>query len=261
VVEVRHDLQASKIVQQIIFYRDLPQVDFKTHIDWREPGNPEKGIPNLKIAFTANLPEAEAWFETPFAAIERPCDGQEVPALRWADVGGPEYGMALINDSKYGYDILGTRLRMSLVRSAYEPDAIADLGWHEINFRFLPHPGDWRAAGVVQSALGFNQPLLAWEVTEPVPGSSKHKFWRPELVGSTAVLLTGLKNAKKGAGMVLRICESSGYSGRAEVHGIPEKAQVFEANILEDKLQKIPVVSGCIHLAFNPWQVKTILVE
>jgi alpha-mannosidase len=261
VLEVRHDLRASKIIQQIIFYRDLPQVDFKTNIDWREPGNSEKGIPNLKIAFTANLTEAEAWFETPFAAIKRPGDGQEVPALRWADVGGPEYGMALINDSKYGYDILGTRLRMSLVRSAYEPDAIADLGWHEINFRFLPHPGDWRAAGVVQSALGFNQPLLAREVTESVPESSKHMFWQPELAGNASVVLTGLKNAKKGVGMVLRMCESSGYSSKAEVHGIPEKAQVFETNILEDKLQKIPVVLGCIHLAFNPWQVKTILVE
>ena len=168
--------------------------------------------------------------------------------------------MALLNDSKYGYDILGSRLRMSLVRSAYEPDAIADLGWHEINFCFLPHPGDWRAAGVVQSALGFNQPLLAWEVTEPSEGS-KPAMMRPYLSGSGSVLLTGLKRARHGSGVILRMYESSGFSGEAAVCGIPETAQVYETNILEDKLQKIPVISGCIHLAFHPWQVKTILVE
>lgn len=260
VVEVQHDVRASKVIQQIIFYRDLPQVDFKTRIDWREPGNSEKGVPNLKIAFTANLPEAEAWFETPFAAIQRPCDGQEVPALRWADVGGAEYGVALINDSKYGYDILGSRLRMSLLRSAFEPDAIADLGWHEINFCFIPHPGDWRAAGVVQSALGFNQPLLAREVTEPSEGSEPAML-RPYLSGSGSVLLSGLKRVRYGSGVILRMYESSGFSGEAAVCGIPETAQVYETNILEDKLQKIPVISGRIQLAFHPWQVKTILVE
>jgi alpha-mannosidase len=260
VLEVQHDLRSSKIIQQIIFYRDLPQVDFKTHIDWRECGNPEKGIPNLKIAFTANLPESEAWFETPFAAIKRPCDGQEVPALRWADAGGTEYGIALLNDSKYGYDILGTRLRMSLVRSAYEPDAIADLGQHEIRFSFLPHPGDWRAAGVVQSALSFNQPLLVREVTEPSQGS-KLAMLRPEVSGSSSVLLTGLRRARHGSGVILHMYESGGFSGEICVHGISEMAQVFETNILEDKLQKIPAASGCIHLLFNPWQVKTIVVE
>jgi alpha-mannosidase len=113
----------------------------------------------------------------------------------------------------------------------------------------------------MRSAIGFNQPLLAWEVTESVPGSSKHLFWRPELSGSTSVLLSELKNAQKGAGMVLRMCESSGFSSVVEVRGIPEKAQVWETNILEDKLLKIPVISRSFQLAFRPWQVKTILVE
>ena len=85
-----------------------PRVDFRTQVDWQELGSPAAGVPNLKVAFTARLPECQAWFETPFAAVQRPCDGQEVPALRWADVGGAAYGMALLNDSKYGYDALGT---------------------------------------------------------------------------------------------------------------------------------------------------------
>ena len=107
VFSVQHRLRASTIQQFITFYRDLPRVDFRTQVDWQELGSPAAGVPNLKVAFTARLPECQAWFETPFAAVQRPCDGQEVPALRWADVGGAAYGMALLNDSKYGYDALG----------------------------------------------------------------------------------------------------------------------------------------------------------
>ena len=260
VLEVKHDLRSSQIMQQIIFYRDLPQIDFHTKINWQERGGGETGVPNLKIAFTAKLSEADAWFETPFAAVNRPCDGQEVPTLRWADVGGSEYGIALLNDSKYGYDILGSRLRMTLVRSAYEPDTVADLGWHDIHFSLLPHPGDWRTAGVVQTAMSFNQPLLAVEVPEELAEKPLHTTWRPEVTGSPSVLLAGIKLAKIGTGRILRLYESGGYSGEVDMRGMPEKALVWETNIIEDKLQPLPVNGGCLHLAFSPWQVRTILV-
>ena len=95
VFSVEHRLRASTIRQLITFYRDLPRVDFRTQVDWQELGSPTAGVPNLKAAFTARLSECQAWFETPFAAVQRPCDGQEVPALRWADVGGAEYGIAV----------------------------------------------------------------------------------------------------------------------------------------------------------------------
>ena len=78
VFAVQHWLRASTIQQFITFYRDLPRVDFRTQVDWQELGSPVAGVPNLKVAFTARLPECQAWFETPFAAVQRPCDGQEV---------------------------------------------------------------------------------------------------------------------------------------------------------------------------------------
>ena len=84
VVEVQHTLRASKIIQQIIFYRDLPQVDFKTRIDWQEPGNAEKGVPNLKIAFTANLPEARSLVRNAFC--------RDQATLRWARGACPAVG-------------------------------------------------------------------------------------------------------------------------------------------------------------------------
>lgn len=260
VLEVKHNLADLAINQKIIFYRDLPQVDFHTCVNWQVQGNPESGVTNLKVAFTASLPEVEAWFEVPFGAVRRPADGQEVPALRWADVGGSEYGIALLNDSKYGYDVLGSRLRLTLLRSAYEPDQIADLGKHEIRFSFLPHPGDWRRADVVRGALGYNQPLLAVESSHSSKAST-NPIWLPGVTGSSTILLSGMKLAKEGKGRILRFYESSGMSGEIEVQGIPERATVWETNIVEDKLHALPITDGKLPLAFRPWQLRTILVE
>jgi alpha-mannosidase len=260
VFEVKHGLRSSTIYQYITFYRDLPRVDFRTSIDWQELGSPEKGVPNLKVAFTARLDECKAWFETPFAAVQRPCDGQEVPALRWADVGGDAYGFALLNDCKYAYDVLGTRLRLSLVRSGYDPDAISDIGQHEIGYSLFPHPGDWRSAGVVRQAAGFNQPLLGDEVqpVQPTSGTT----WHPEIIGSPTVILACLKFAQDGSGRILRLYESGGQTVEVEVRGFPVGARIWETTITEDHISALVLsTDGRLHLTLRPWKVRTLLWE
>jgi len=258
VFEVTHQVRSSKIKQSIIFYRDLSRVDFRTTLDWQELGSPEAGVPNLKAAFTAHLLETQAWYETPFAAVQRPGDGLEVPALRWADVGGPEYGIALLNDSKYGYDALGARLRLTLVRSGYDPDAISDVGQHDINYSLLAHPGDWRAANVVRHAAGYNQPLLARQVKDGAASTPGVRF---EIDGAPSVVPACVKWAYKGSGQVLRLYESAGQAVEAEVCGVPAGARAWETTIAEDRLRECAVVNGRVRLAFRPWQIITLLFE
>jgi len=254
VIEARHKLHKSTIKQHIIFYRDLARIDFRTWLDWREPGNGEVGVPGLKVAFTGKLTAARAWFETPFAAAERPADGQENVALRWADLTGDDYGLALLNDCKHGYDALGSRLRLTLVRSAYDPDSIADLGRHEIGFSLVPHCGDWRAAGIVRAAASFNQPLLARVSPggSALPGATG---WRPELTGTPNIQVAGLK-----PGTIIRLYESAGTEGAAKLANLPAGARVWETNLVEDRQAELPAADGAVGLKFRPWQVRTLLV-
>lgn len=259
VFSVQRQLRSSTIRQFITFYRDLARVDFRTQVDWQELGSPEAGVPNLKVAFTAHLPECQAWFETPFAAVQRPCDGQEVPALRWADVGGAEYGIAVLNDSKYAYDALGTCLRLTLVRSGYDPDSISDVGQHDIRYSLYAHPGDWRSAGVVRQAAGFNQPLLAR--VAPTGQPAPRNRWLPEISGSPAVIPACLKLPYDGAGRVLRLYESSGQTMEVDLSGFPKGSRVWEMTVTEDKLAESPILNGRVHLSFRPWQVRTLLVK
>ena len=263
VIKVQHQFRSSRIKQHIIFYRDLARVDFRTFVDWQEVGNAQVGTPNLKVAFTARMPECEAWFETPFAAVQRPSDGQEVPALRWADVGGTTYGIALLNDSKYGYDALGNRLRLTLLRSAYDPDSHSDVGSHEFCYSFLPHPGDWRTARVVQAATGFNQLLLAREVrNDQRPFTNMQPVWQPVLTPqSSSILIGGMKIAHDHSGRIIRLYESTGQCAQVTLNGLPQAALVWETNIIEDRLALLDRQDGSILLTFKPWQVRTLLVE
>ncbi|HEU5102542.1 MAG TPA: glycoside hydrolase family 38 C-terminal domain-containing protein [Roseiflexaceae bacterium] len=262
VLETQRDTRGSRIVQRTIFYRDLARVDFQIDVDWRELGSPDQGVPNLKVAFTARLPECEAWFETPFAAVRRPSDGQETPALRWVDVGGASYGVALINDSKYGYDALGGRLRLTLLRSAYEPDAISDIGQHAIRYSLLPHPEGWREAQVVRHAAGFNQPLLARQVQhDRASVATSEQHWRPYLSHTSSVQIAGLKPAHDGSGWIARLYESGGRAVEAELCGLPDGAAVWLASLVEDRLSQLSVRNGAVRLVFHPWQVQTVLVE
>lgn len=261
VVEVQHTLRGSRITQRIHFFRDLARVDFETEVDWQEVGGSEAGIPNLKAAFTARMPQCEAWYETPFAAVQRPSDGQEVPVLRWADVGGPHYGFAILNDSKHGYDALGCRLRLTLLRSAYDPDATSDVGHHTIRYSFVPHPGDWRDAGIVRQAQSFNQPLLVREVAHNASFGEHRRDFLPQVTGATSVIPACLKTAHSGKGRVVRLYESAGRSVEAQLQDLPAAARVWETNIVEDRLRELPIRNGGVTLTFLPWQVRTLLVE
>jgi alpha-mannosidase len=260
IIEVRHRFRRSTITQHMVFYKHLPRVDFETTVNWREPGDAKRGVPGLKVAFTARMPECEAWFETPYAAVQRPSDGQEVPALRWADVGGSTYGFALLNDSKYGYDAMGCRLRMTLVRSAYEPDAVADIGQHVFRYSFLPHSGNWREAGVVRAAADFNQPLSAHR--DVVPLESGGVCFSAHLQDAGSALITAMKPAKAAADhVVLRVAETAGKNvSGARLH-IKGARAVWLANIVEDPVGPVALHDGAVTFSLRPWEVRTYLVQ
>lgn len=262
VIEVKHKVRRSTITQQIVFYKRLMRVDFETTIDWREIGDAKKGVPGLKVAFTARMPECEAWFETPYAAVQRPSDGQEVPALRWADVGGPTYGFAILNDCKHGYDAMGCRLRLTLLRSAYDPDAVSDAGRHVIRYAFLPHAGDWRDAGVTGAATGFNQPLIACPNTAPLETAPEHSRFAPRLQDGGSARITAFKSARAGGELlIVRVAETAGRHVSGAKLRLKGATAAWLANIIEEPQSAAHLTEGAIALSLRPWEVRTYLVE
>jgi alpha-mannosidase len=254
-----YERRNSRISQDIIFYRDLDRIDFPTVVDWQEVGTPQVGVPMLKVAFTARLNRAEATYEVPYGAVSRPADGQEVPALRWADVSEEGYGFSLLNDSKYGHDALGSRLRLTLIRCAYDPDRISDQGEHRFRYSLVPHPGTWREANVIQQAIGFNQPLLAQAA--PAHAGEAARQAGLSVSGLPSVILSSLKVPEEGEGLIVRLYESAGQSGTATLRGAAPLASAEAVNLLEEAQAVLPVHDGAVTLAFRRWEVKTLRVE
>jgi len=134
--KVVHKIRSSKIEQDILIYNQLPRIDFETTVDWREKGSEETGVPQLKVSFASSMSAPRARFEGPFFITERPADGMEQPTGKFVDVSGDECGFAIYNDSKHGCDVLGSRVRLTLLRNSYGPDPESDNGVHTMRFAF-----------------------------------------------------------------------------------------------------------------------------
>lgn len=99
------------------------------------------------------------------ASVERPTSWDaakfEVCAHKWADYAEPDYGVALINDCKYGYDIHDGVMKISLIKCRTYPNADADIGHHKFRYSLVPHKGDWRDAKIAKEVYSFNCLLIA----------------------------------------------------------------------------------------------------
>ena len=123
----------------------------------------------LKVAFPVTVRSTRATYEIQHGHIERPTVVNtswdearfEVCGHRWADLSEPGYGVALLNDCKYGYDVAGDVMRLSLLRGPGWPDPEADQGRHRFAYATLPHIGNYLRSpdGVVAQAEWFNLPM------------------------------------------------------------------------------------------------------
>ena len=148
----------------------------------------------------------------------------EVPAHKWADLSEGGFGVALLNDCKYGYDIRDHVMRLSLIKSATMPDPGADQGRHEFTYALLPHDG---ARGPVRrEARALNQPL-----TVLTGGADRAPF-----VASTAenIVIETLKPAEDGHGFILRLYEADRRRGPVTLRFAEPMARVERVDLLED---------------------------
>lgn len=258
VIRMKWKLSESVVEQDMIFYRRQARIDFATRVDWRESHK------LLKVSFPVEVLSSKATYEIPFGAIERMTHTNtswesaqfEVCGHRWADLSEGGYGVALLNDCKYGYDVKGNRLRLSLLRAPKWPDPGADQGEHQFVYSLYPHEGDWRDGEVVKRGFELNHPV-------PVIAAESHEGALPptaaliETVSRHTVVDT-VKPAESGDGVVVRLYEASGGRERAQVTFAAPVDAVHETNLLEEEAAVLPVSGGAVTCPVSPYEVKTI---
>ncbi len=255
-VRVTRRWRSSQVVQTYRLAASSRRLEIETHLDWHERRT------LLRAVFPLGVLAREATFETAFGCISRPTHRNtswdearfEVCGHRWADLSQPDYGVALLNDGKYGHSVLGSTLALSLVRGPVFPDPYADEGEQHFTYALYPHGGDARSGQVAFEALALNSPDLAsW------CGAMHH----PVRWLNSSVLIAALKKAEDLDALVLRAYEPYGADAvlEAEVTGL---RRAWRVNLLEDRSEDVAVavgVGGRLQIPLKPFEVVSLLLE
>ena len=241
----------SEVLQDLHLWANSARLDIKTDIDWHD-----RRI-LLKARFPLAIRSDYATFECAYGVIRRSTHRNtswdaarfEVAGHRFADLSEPGYGVALLNDGKYGHHAFGSELGLSLLRSPVYPDPLADEGRQSFTYALFPHAGDWLTGGVLADAEDLNQPLLATPVI--AAGSAT---WTAASVTGLTLGLSAFKPTEGGDALLLRTYEPAGARGSVAV-ALPDGWRISgEANVLED-----PV--GKPELSFLPFKLHTWTIE
>ncbi|WP_162654868.1 glycoside hydrolase family 38 C-terminal domain-containing protein [Lentilitoribacter sp. Alg239-R112] len=162
-LKVERNYAGSKIVQIISLAQDSMVLEFDTYVDWNESQT------LLKAGFEFALNSNEVKSEIQFGHVTRPTHANtswdmarfEASMHRWVAMSEGDYTVALINDSKYGYDARGQRIRMTLIKSGIFPFETADREQHHCRYGLTFATGSNTIATISRRAEAFSHPLMA----------------------------------------------------------------------------------------------------
>jgi alpha-mannosidase len=254
---IKRKLRSSQIVQRVYLYHDSPRLDFDTWIDWHEHEI------LLKVAFPVDVFSPTATYDIQWGNIERPTHHNtswdwarfEVNAYKWADLSEGNYGVSLLNDCKYGYDIRDNIMRLTLLKSATSPDPNADQGEHLVTYSLFPHEGDWRS-GTVAASYDLNNPLIVRSIKGQGTGATLEQSFVSVNRGN--VIIETVKQAEDGDGLIVRLYENERSRGKVILQtGFALKA-AYICNLLEDNETELAVDNGAVTLDITPYQIITV---
>ncbi|MDJ0897839.1 MAG: alpha-mannosidase [Xenococcus sp. MO_188.B8] len=250
----------SEFVQDYILEKNSPVLKISTTVDWQETHV------LVKAAFPLTIESDYATYEIACGAIKRPTKPQttaekakwENSALKWVDLTDDKqkYGVSLLNDCKYGYDIKPKQIRITLLRSPVWPDPNSDRRKHQFTYAIFPHKGSWNNARTVHKSYEFNIPLQVVEAIKEnqqnylAPVKSFIDFSEENLIMMAIKGDENQKSEKDRENIILRCYECYGKTANLSLKGDLNLKIIGEVNCLEeDNNQKF-------NTKIKPWKVK-----
>jgi len=269
----------SVFIQQVILYDKVPFVEFGLDVDWHASHR------LAKVAFPLAVHSEHTTYEAPYGFVTRldPTSPKatladkakyEVPGQKWMDHSSEDdsYGVSLLNDCKYGFDVAHDVIRMTLLRSAAYPIGLramfnlpvetggstepTDQGLHHVGYAVYPHRSDFRAALVPRQSYEFNYPLIPLlEPTHRGVLPRLHSFFSAE---PGNVILTVIKKAEDSDDIILRLYETSGQDATAETRLDSTLLEVKETNLLESELAAVSFQERVVRVPMPKNAIETL---
>ena len=231
-----------------------PRLDIGVELDWQHREH------LLSMAFPLDVHTDTAACDIQFGHARRPTHASsswdaakfEVCAHRYVDVSEPGFGVAVLNDGRYGHGLFGGRVRVSLARGAQYPDPDADRGHHAVRLALFPHgPG---LDEVVAEAERFNAPVrvvsgCATALPDPVV----------TLIGD-GVEIDAIKLADDPdeTDLIVRLHESVGNRTRVTVRCDNRILAASRCNLLEEPESGLEVGDGICAFTVMPFELVTL---
>jgi alpha-mannosidase len=238
------------------------QLDVHVELDWHHDEH------LLSMAFPLDVRTDVAMCDVQFGVVARPTHPSspwdaakfEVCAHRFVDIAEPDFGVAILNDGRFGHGVFDGRVRVSLARAAKYPDPGADHGHHEVTLAIRPHGpglGDVRAA-----ASRLNSPLRVIVGGAGGPGAGVDPVvtvtgadGRPAL----DIEIDAVKLADDGSGdLIVRLHEAVGNRRRVAVAANRRIAEAWYCNLLEEPERGEEVGDGTVAFTMRPFQIVTL---
>lgn len=260
VVRTVRKFNKSTIMQDMILYAGSGKVDFDTTVDWQERDK------IMKAAFDVDVMNTQAAFESAHGAIERPTHRNnpfdaarfEQCAHKWADLSEGDYGVSILNDCKYGYDILGSKMRITMMRAPTCPDRKGDLGINTFVYSFYPHAGTWQTGGTVNAAFELNFPLIGFEAEKH--GGELENGTSFVSVSHDDFVIDAIKQAQDGNGIIVRGYESCRFRGERTITLDLPFTKVVECNLMEEDETEIIPDGNSFTIKVRPFEVRTFRI-
>ncbi len=254
----------STITQTISLFHNQPQLDFDTHVNWRE-----RHI-LLKVAFPVDILSPTATYEIQWGNVERPTHRNtswdwarfETCAHKWIDLSEGNYGVSLLNDCRYGHDVHDNVMRISLLRGSTFPDREADLGEHRFAYSLRPHDGSWNEY-TIAAAYALNDPPFVYVNNNAVSEETSVIPISTPLVQCShpSVIIETIKKAEDGRGLIVRLYESQRHRGPVTLRTAFKLRRVWMTNLLEDNQENLEHDGNKIQIAIKPFEIVTLRLE
>ncbi|MCR5522254.1 MAG: hypothetical protein K6F64_01265 [Clostridia bacterium] len=231
-VTISKQIFKSVIHQNILLYNKLDRIDFDTHISWWEK---EK---LLKVGFDVDIKAQKFTRDIAYATIEssnyrhNPYDKAkfEVSAHNFIDLSEDGYGLSILNDCKYGFEVNEQRMIVTLLKAPMNPDPESDRGEHYFTYSLYPHKGNWKDASTLTRGLELNNMPVAVDIAESNQGENEKSFMK---LSAPNVTLEAVKKCEDSDDYIVRFVEKTGKRTQVDFDFFSEIKKVAECDLVE----------------------------
>jgi alpha-mannosidase len=260
----------STIEQEIMVYANSRRIDFETTSDLHDREL------LLKVWFHLDINSDRASYDIPFGNMERTTTTNtswdkakfEVPMQKWADMSEGEYGVAILNDGRYGIAAEQSSFGLSIAKTPIYPDYATENEPSTFTFSLYPHPGDWRKALIDRRAYELNAPIRIVNVKSR-PSSSIQEISTRSMeeslikIDSDNLMLEAVKEAEDGEAMIVRLYENHNKRGVVSLDFWRPVRAVSCTDLIEKSRieKKLEIAGKTVRVPYRNYEIITLRIQ